>query len=281
MGTIQEDLENTALEAEATALAAKDAAEEIATAAKKAADETKAETDRMISSWDAFTLKQDETIIAMDEAGIDFKTAVGLMATDLGISTLDMKDELIALGITFGDTMGLIEAVGREKLDKVIAKFGETATAAAETAQATKQSWGDMMLATGASQAAISAAFGVRKGNAANAGQTAYYAGKYDHIVDPNERHRLRTLDEQGTRDRAGGNGSTATAPKTIDVTFSKLVRDLTTSHLVKPPDMVKSLDFVKNGGKPPIAVYGDVYGYDDFVDKVGQAGVEIEERGG
>ena len=32
---------------------------------------------------------------------------------------------------------------------------------------------------------------------------------------------------------------------------------------------------------KQLIAVYGDVYGYDDFVDKVGQAGVDLNERGG
>ena len=281
---------------DAAALAATDAADEIAAAAKKAADETKAETDRMISSWDAYTLKQDETIIAMKDNGIDFTTAVELMATDLGISTLDMKDELIALGVTFGDTMGLIEAVGREKLDKVIAKFGETATAAAETAQATKKSWGDMMLATGASQAAISAAFGVRKGDPAKAGQTDYYAGKYDHIVDGSERHRLRILDEQGTRDRAQGPATPVstglptpgTGNEILDH-FSKNFDNLIIpklSSVVPPalsdlPDMVKIPDFVKNGRIPPITINGDVYGWDDWVDKVGEANIEIEERGG
>ena len=33
------------------------------------------------------------------------------------------------------------------------------------------------------------------------------------------------------------------------------------------------------NGGG--ITIMGDVYGYDDFVDKVGQANVDLEERGG
>ena len=35
------------------------------------------------------------------------------------------------------------------------------------------------------------------------------------------------------------------------------------------------------NGGRPQITIMGDVYGWDDWVDKVGEANIEIEERGG
>ena len=119
------------------AKAAEQAAEDMAKAAKKIADDAERETARMVASWDTFKVKQDDTVKAMDENGITFGDAVGLMATDLGISTDDMIADLIGLGVTFGDTMGLMEAVGRENLDKVIAKFAETAAAAADTATAT------------------------------------------------------------------------------------------------------------------------------------------------
>ena len=40
-------------------------------------------------------------------------------------------------------------------------------------------------------------------------------------------------------------------------------------------------LNATGGGAGPKVTVNGDVYGYDDFVDKVGQAGVDLNERGG
>ena len=50
---------------------------------------------------------------------------------------------------------------------------------------------------------------------------------------------------------------------------------------LSKLPDMLSRMMGGGNGGRPQITIMGDVYGWDDWVDKVGEANIEIEERGG
>ena len=50
---------------------------------------------------------------------------------------------------------------------------------------------------------------------------------------------------------------------------------------LSKLPDMMSRMMGGGNGGRPQITIMGDVYGWDDWVDKVGEANIEIEERGG
>ena len=50
---------------------------------------------------------------------------------------------------------------------------------------------------------------------------------------------------------------------------------------LAKLPDLMSRMMGGGNGGRPQITIMGDVYGWDDWVDKVGEANIEIEERGG
>ena len=50
---------------------------------------------------------------------------------------------------------------------------------------------------------------------------------------------------------------------------------------LSKLPDLMSRMMGGGNGGRPQITIMGDVYGWDDWVDKVGEANIEIEERGG
>ena len=85
MGTIQ-GVADTALEAEATALA-QGIAER---AAKKAADETQAETDRINNSWNTFITNQDSVVADMRDNSISFEDVIVGLADSFGISTTDM-----------------------------------------------------------------------------------------------------------------------------------------------------------------------------------------------
>ena len=89
----------------------------------EAADATKRETDRINTSWDSFITKQDETVIAMGENNISFDTLVKGLAEDFGISTVDMATKAAEMGVSYNDTMALMEAFGREKIDAIIGQI--------------------------------------------------------------------------------------------------------------------------------------------------------------
>ena len=87
-------------------------------------------TDRINSSWDSFIVKQDTTVQAMATNGLDFADIIEGMAVANGIGTVQMAEQMAAMGVAFGDTMGLIEAVGREKVNSVVSDLARIAAAA-------------------------------------------------------------------------------------------------------------------------------------------------------
>ena len=89
--------------------------------------------ERMTASWNRFELEQDSTIAAMMQSGVDFGDLVEELANRNGVSTLDMAAQMKDLGITYGDTMALIEHFGRTAIDGIIGdidKMVESARAA-------------------------------------------------------------------------------------------------------------------------------------------------------
>ena len=56
------------------------------------------ETDAINSSWDRFIVKQDETVAAMDAAGVSFADIVKEMAKKNGVSTVQMAQQYATLG---------------------------------------------------------------------------------------------------------------------------------------------------------------------------------------
>ena len=96
--------------------------------AKRAADETLAAHDRMTNSWDRFKVNQDATVAAMNENSISFEDVIKGLASDFGISTTEMANKAIGMGVTYNDTMALMEAFGREKIAGIVRslfKLGE------------------------------------------------------------------------------------------------------------------------------------------------------------
>ena len=104
------------------------AAENAAAAAQKRADAEKSAADailreqaRLMAGWDRYTLAQDATVAAANEAGVSFGDVVTGMADNLGISALDMRDRLIEAGVNWGDWAALIAAENRGLIDATIA----------------------------------------------------------------------------------------------------------------------------------------------------------------
>ena len=216
----------------ATSASAAAALEVIAAAAEETAARTQAATDRMTSSWDRFIVNQDVTVAAMADHGLDFADIIEGMAMAQGIGTLEMAEQMKAMGVAFGDTMALIEAVGREKVDSVVSdlsRIGASATAALRAIEAV--SFGQAAMATGASAAVLGAAFGQRFGDPSKAGTTDYFEGKYANIIDGAERHRLRILDEQGTAARLAQKHLPPGATNVMRRGLSDMLPTLTTPH--------------------------------------------------
>ena len=88
--------------------------------AKRTADETLAAHDRMTNSWDRFKVNQDEVVAAMNENSISFEDVIKGLASDFGISTVEMANKAIGMGVTYGDTMALMEAFGRDRVDGIV-----------------------------------------------------------------------------------------------------------------------------------------------------------------
>ena len=86
------------------------------------------------NSWSDFQLSLDETIAAMEQDSVSFGDVVETLADRFGISTREMGQQLAEMGVSFGDTMGLIEAVGRDTVNQVVGDFVRMAQAAKDTA---------------------------------------------------------------------------------------------------------------------------------------------------
>ena len=180
------------------------------------------ETAAINKSWEKFIVKQDATVQAMSEGGVKFADVVEGMAIDTGVSTVEMAQQMATMGVAFGDTMALIEAVGREKVDSVVSELAKVGVGAAEALRAIESlSIGEAALATGASMEALEAALGggdVRGGRLRNlettlgnleslgTGQTdsqgrdmawwiAHWQQQIDQIRDP---HNFRSSEEKG-----------------------------------------------------------------------------------
>ena len=272
LGEIQED-------AAATALAATVAAEEIAAAAKKAADDTKAETDRINNSWDRFIVNQDEVVAAMNANSISFDQVMVELADSFGISTIDMALKAQEMGVTYNDTMALMEAFGRSKINGIIGDLVRLQSQA-EAARA----------------ATVAAAEAFRQGRADQTfaeGYHAEYAEAGRQFEDLSPEARQAVIRDAGNSDpiayfakliglplRNKPPALAAGGITTRDM-LAQVHKNEAVIPLAKLPDMMSRMMGSGSGGRPPIIINGDVYGHDDFVDKVGQAGVELEERGG
>ena len=242
--------------AERSAEAQKLAAEEIAEAVAEAADATQRETDRINGSWDGFIVKQDAVVAAMNTNSISFEDVVTGLAQSFGISTTDMALKAAAMGVSYNDTMALMEAFGREKISAIVGQIN-AAAGAAESANRIIQS----VRPPGRSGMGVGPGQGGPEDDIARAIAIAEAGGTVGNFQVPETASGGITNGSQIRR--VGEEGREAIIP------------------LSKLPDMLSRMMGGGTGGRPPITVMGDVYGYDDFVDKVGQAGVELEERGG
>ena len=92
----------------------------------------------MISSWDRFITEQDVTVAKMMENGVDFGDIVEGLAMKNGISTTAMAEQMKALGITYGDTMGVIEAFGRGAVDAIVGDLKRLSDTAGEAGRIVK-----------------------------------------------------------------------------------------------------------------------------------------------
>ena len=259
-----------------TRRAARETADAIVEAAAKAADATQRETDRMNASWDTYLVNQDAVVAAMRADSINFEDVVDGLAKSFGISTVDMATKAKEMGVSYNDTMALMEAFGREKIDAIIGQMAEAAAAAGAAKTAIDR-------ISDAAQAEMNNTTGIPLNVlAALAGQAG----------PDTTWHETPTVvgGDVAFVPRFDGHGNVVNAPNTATggITNGPQIRRVGEGGereaiipLSKLPDLMYRMMGSGTGGRQPITVNGDVYGYDDFVDKVGQAGVELEERGG
>ena len=288
--------DNYQLKMEETALKAEELATRTKEAAKKAADDTKLEVDRINASWDGFITKQDDTIIAMDEAGVDFADIVKEMAKQNGISTVEMAQHYATLGVKYGDTLALIEAAGRASVDATLAALNRLkAEAAAVTASIGGGGGGSGGggFNTGGSPL-DNVAFQKIVGSVMR-GET--FEEAMARLTDPRQKwaEAIKALSpsQQRAAFAAAQNhfpSDQGHFPQTAHggITNGPQIRQVGEGGereaiipLSKLPDLMSRMMGGGNGGRPQITIMGDVYGWDDWVDKVGEANIEIEERGG
>lgn len=97
-----------------------------------------AHTERINASWERFAINQDATVKQLNRANMSFEDVVKGLADQMGISALQMGEQIAGFGIEFGDTMGLVEQFGRDSIGNVITSFERMSTAAAREATSTQ-----------------------------------------------------------------------------------------------------------------------------------------------
>ena len=262
---------------------ARETADAIVEAAAKAADDTQRETARMNASWDTYLVNQDAVVAAMLSASINFEDVVDGLAKSFGISTVDMATKAKEMGVSYNDTMALMEAFGREKIAAIIKQM----QAAAEAAGAAKEAIDRI---SDAAQAEMNNTTGiplnVLDALAAQAGPDttwhetpAVVGGDIAFVPKFDGRGNVVNRDEDPDYVPSTAHGGITNGPQIRRVGEGGEREAII--PLSKLPDMMSRMMGSGTGGRQPITIMGDVYGWDDFVDKVGEAGVEIEERGG
>tara|TARA_R110000824_G_scaffold313625_1_gene500435 strand:- start:199 stop:2562 length:2364 start_codon:yes stop_codon:yes gene_type:complete len=76
------------------------------------------------ASWDSFRENQDATMIKLTEASMSFGDVVDQLALTHEGGWGKMVDDMVAGGVAWGDTMALIELVGRDSIARVVDDFG-------------------------------------------------------------------------------------------------------------------------------------------------------------
>ena len=307
--------ENIQAKAEETALKAEELATRQAEAAEKAADAIQAGVDRINSSWDSFITKQDATVSAMDRSGVRFGDIIERLAAKNGMTTVEMAEHYATLGVKYGDVLALIEAAGRRAIDSTIAELDRLKAAAGQgggggggvdSSRFTSggsgggdfysSEIGGHRIQSAASRWAQDLQASGFKGLATFDYQ-AFLASKDSedrkHILAMSDYDRRRAFirGKQSLRDVAvrgawgmeflADGGIIPATPGGRIVRAGEAGQREAIIPLSKLPDLMSRMMGGGNGGRPQITIMGDVYGWDDWVDKVGEANIEIEERGG
>ena len=97
-----------------------------------------AHTERINASWERFAINQDATVKQLNRANMSFEDVVKGLADQMGISALQMGEQIAGFGIEFGDTMGLVEQFGRDSIGNVITSFERMTNAAKNEAASTQ-----------------------------------------------------------------------------------------------------------------------------------------------
>ena len=229
----------------------------------------------------------------MEKAGVKFGEIIERLAAKNGMTTVQMAQHYATLGVKYGDVLALIEAAGRRAIDSTISELGRLKAAAGQGSGGgggggltSGFNTGRPGSETAAIQMITSAAAG-SGGSLETVAET--FAEAIARLTDPNQKwaEAIKALSESerlmawaaGLGDiPATAHGGITNGPQIRQVGEGGREAIIPLSKL---PDLMSRMMGGGNGGRPQITIMGDVYGWDDWVDKVGEANIEIEERGG
>ena len=220
--------------------------------ATAAAERAASAHQRLIDGYDGLLTRQNPLIQQLKELGLNFDDLFVQVAASRGQDLESFRDYLADAGIAYGDTLGLMELVGDDFALAVRGQFESVRDSLAST--------------SGAGQGAgrgIGGGGGGSSGGGGNRPPSFFAEGAdagYWNALSRAERQAfLQASNRAGGAIKSRGGGG-------ID---TDVVRDF-----------LSRATYSTSARTGAVVVQGDVYGYDDFAEKVGQAN-DQNRRGG
>ena len=262
------------------------AAQDAMTAAAERATAAALEYQRLVSGYDSLLVRQNPLIMQLKELRIGFDELFVELAARRGEDLSEFRDYLADAGVAYGDTLALMELVGgdfalmlarqmasvRDAMDETSDSIGDVATATA-TATDAQRAW------TAAQQDGLETVRAVR-----------------DTLVlmaDPEGLGGVREIGRGGSGGGGGGNRPPSFFAEGADSAYwNSLSRAETNAYFQavnraggaikarggggintdQVKDFLSRATYSTNARTGAVVVQGDIYGYDDFAEKVGQA---------
>ena len=234
--------------------------------------------DRRAEDLKRFLEANDETILQLEDSNIGFTELLKALAVENGQTLEEFVAAFLEAEGEIGDVFDLIEQHGTDAVKAMIAQILKL-RALNKPRDQTSGGGSGSGRGSGRESSDRRATLGERVARS-NANLAALEAmGKAIPKSQQSANDTLNAILDSG---EDPNRTSTINANELVGLAAGGIVRSPMLANLAEEgPEAVIPLDQFGGGGMGGITINGDVYGFDDFVDKVGEAGILIGRRGG